>query len=162
MIIIPARIGSSRFPNKVLADIAGLPMVIRTAKAVESIDKVAIATDSQEVIEIAKKVKPSHRGELEITSVNEEYLKRGNLKVELMGRGYAWLDTGTHESLLEASNFIQTMEKRQGLKVSAIEEIAYEMGYISSDELLKLAQPLKKNSYGQYLIKRANEGKVKR
>ena len=117
---------------------------------------------TNEVIEIAKNVKPSERGELEITSVNEEYLKRGNLKVELMGRGYAWLDTGTHESLLEASNFIQTIEKRQGLKVSAIEEIAFEMGYISSDELLKLAQPLKKNSYGQYLIKRANEGKVKR
>ena len=117
---------------------------------------------TNEVIEIAKNVKPSERGELEITSVNEEYLKRGNLKVELMGRGYAWLDTGTHESLLEASNFIQTIEKRQGLKVSAIEEIAFEMGYISSDELLKLAQPLKKNSYGQYLIKRAHEGKVKR
>jgi glucose-1-phosphate thymidylyltransferase len=117
---------------------------------------------TNEVIEIAKGVKPSERGELEITSVNEEYLKRGNLKVELMGRGYAWLDTGTHESLLEASNFIQTIENRQGLKVSAIEEIAFEMGYISSDDLLKLAQPLKKNSYGQYLIKRAQEGKVKR
>jgi len=117
---------------------------------------------TNEVIEIAKSVKPSHRGELEITSVNEEYLKRGNLKVELMGRGYAWLDTGTHESLLEASNFIQTIEKRQGLKVSAIEEIAFEMGYIDKDELLKLAEPLKKNSYGQYLIKRAHEGKVKR
>ena len=117
---------------------------------------------TNEVIEIAKNVKPSDRGELEITSVNEEYLKRGNLKVELMGRGYAWLDTGTHESLLEASNFIQTMEKRQGLKVSAIEEIAYEMGYIGREELIKLAQPLKKNSYGQYLIKRANEGQVKR
>jgi len=117
---------------------------------------------TNEVIKIAKDVKPSDRGELEITSVNEEYLKRGNLKVELMGRGYAWLDTGTHESLLEASNFIQTIEKRQGLKVSAIEEIAFEMGYIDKDELLKLAQPLKKNSYGQYLIKRANEGKVKR
>jgi glucose-1-phosphate thymidylyltransferase len=117
---------------------------------------------TNEVIEIAKNVKPSERGELEITSVNEEFLKRGNLKVELMGRGYAWLDTGTHESLLEASNFIQTIEKRQGLKVSAIEEIAFEMGYIDKDELLKLAQPLKKNSYGQYLIKRAHEGKVKR
>ena len=117
---------------------------------------------TNEVIEIAKSVKPSERGELEITSVNEEYLKRGNLKVELMGRGYAWLDTGTHESLLEASNFIQTIEKRQGLKVACLEEIAYEMGYIGKDELLKLAQPLKKNGYGQYLIKRANEVIVKR
>jgi glucose-1-phosphate thymidylyltransferase len=117
---------------------------------------------TNEVIEIAKNVKPSERGELEITSVNEEFLKRGNLKVELMGRGYAWLDTVTHESLLEASNFIQTIEKRQGLKVSAIEEIAFEMGYIDKDELLRLAQPLKKNSYGQYLIKRAHEGIVKR
>ncbi len=117
---------------------------------------------TNEVIEIAKNVKPSERGELEITSVNEEYLKRGNLKVELMGRGYAWLDTGTHESLLEASNFIQTMEKRQGLKIASIEEIAYEMGYIGKEELIKLAQPLKKNSYGKYLLKRAEEGIVKR
>ncbi|HIP02539.1 MAG TPA: glucose-1-phosphate thymidylyltransferase [Campylobacterales bacterium] len=117
---------------------------------------------TNEVIEIAKNVKPSERGELEITSVNEVYLEQGNLKVELMGRGYAWLDTGTHESLLEASNFIQTMEKRQGLKISCIEEIAYEMGYIGKEELIKLAQPLKKNSYGQYLIKRAEEGSVKR
>ncbi len=117
---------------------------------------------TNDVINIAKSVKPSDRGELEITSVNEVYLKRGELKVELMGRGYAWLDTGTHESLLEASNFIQTMEKRQGLKISCIEEIAYEMGYIGKDELLTLAKPLKKNGYGEYLIKRANEGVVKR
>ena len=117
---------------------------------------------TNEVVEIAKKVKPSNRGELEITSINEVYLKQENLKVELMGRGYAWLDTGTHESLLEASNFIQTMEKRQGLKISCIEEIAYEMGYIGKEKLLELAQPLKKNSYGQYLIKRANEGAVRR
>jgi len=109
------------------------------------------------VIEVAKTIKPSDRGELEITTVNQKYLEQGDLKVELMGRGYAWLDTGTHESLLEASNFIQTIENRQGLKVACIEEIAYEMGYISRQELIALAQPLQKNQYGQYLIRRANE-----
>jgi len=106
------------------------------------------------VIEVAKNVKPSHRGELEITAVNQAYLDQDNLKIELMGRGYAWLDTGTHESLLEASNYIQTIENRQGLKVACLEEIAYEMGYISVKELLLLAEPLKKNGYGQYLIQR--------
>jgi glucose-1-phosphate thymidylyltransferase len=109
------------------------------------------------VVEIAKNIKPSDRGELEITTVNQEYLEQGNLKVEVMGRGYAWLDTGTHESLLEASNYIQTIESRQGLKVACLEEIACEMGYISKERLLTLAEPLKKNGYGQYLIKRAKE-----
>ncbi len=115
-----------------------------------------------DVVTKAKEVKPSHRGELEITTLNQDYLAQNRLKVELMGRGYAWLDTGTHESLLEASNFIQTIENRQGLKVACIEEIAYEMGYISKEELLELALPLKKNQYGQYLIRRANEGSVSR
>ncbi|PTM04451.1 MAG: glucose-1-phosphate thymidylyltransferase [Bacteroidetes bacterium] len=109
------------------------------------------------VVEIAKNVKPSHRGELEITTVNQEFLIQENLKVELMGRGYAWLDTGTHESLLEASNYIQTIENRQGLKVACLEEIAFEKGYISREHLLELAEPLKKNGYGQYLIARAKE-----
>ena len=107
-----------------------------------------------DVVKKAKLVQPSDRGELEITSLNQMYLEEDRLKVELMGRGYAWLDTGTHESLLEASLFIQTIEKRQGLKVACIEEIAYEMGYISKEDVLKLAEPLKKNQYGQYLISR--------
>ena len=108
------------------------------------------------VVKIAKVIEPSDRGELEITTVNQEYLHSKDLKVELMGRGYAWLDTGTHESLLEASNFIQTIEKRQGLKVACLEEIAYEMGYINKEKLIALATPLKKNEYGQYLLRLAN------
>jgi glucose-1-phosphate thymidylyltransferase len=112
-----------------------------------------------DVVAKAKEVKPSERGELEITTLNQDYLDEGRLKVELMGRGYAWLDTGTHESLLEASQFIQTIENRQSLKVACLEEIAYEMGYISKEKLLELAEPLKKNQYGQYLIRRAKQGR---
>ena len=110
-----------------------------------------------DVVKKAKDVKPSDSGELEITTLNQDYLNENRLKVELMGRGYAWLDTGTHESLLEASSFIQTIENRQSLKVACLEEIAYEMGYISKEKLLELAEPLKKNQYGQYLISRANQ-----
>jgi glucose-1-phosphate thymidylyltransferase len=111
------------------------------------------------VVGVAKSIQPSDRGELEITTVNQVYLADKNLKVELMGRGYAWLDTGTHESLLEASNYIQTIEKRQGLKVACLEEIAYEMGYINKQKLLELAEPLKKNEYGKYLLKLAERNK---
>ena len=111
-----------------------------------------------DVIQKAKAITPSHRGELEITSVNQAYLAEQRLKVELMGRGYAWLDTGTHESLLEAAQFIEIIEKRQGLKVACIEEIAFEQGYISKQQLIDLAQPLIKNQYGQYLLKCAEEG----
>lgn len=104
------------------------------------------------VIEIAKNVEPSERGEVEITSVNEEYLKRGKLKVELLGRGMAWLDTGTHEGLLEAANFIETVQKRQSLYIACLEEIAYLKGYIDKEQLLKTAEELKKTDYGQYLF----------
>jgi glucose-1-phosphate thymidylyltransferase len=106
-----------------------------------------------EVIEIAKKIKPSSRGELEITDVNKEYLNKGTLRVELMGRGYTWLDTGTHESLLESGEFIATIEKRQGLKIACIEEIAYSLGYITKEQLLRLAEPFRNNGYGAYIIR---------
>ena len=104
------------------------------------------------VVKVAEEIKPSARGELEITSVNQEFLKDGELKVQLLGRGFAWLDTGTHDSLSEASNFVETLEKRQGLKISCLEEIAYRKGWISADKLRELAQPMIKNQYGQYLL----------
>lgn len=112
---------------------------------------------SNDVVAKSKGLKPSKRGELEITDLNRLYLEEGRLNLKMMGRGMAWLDTGTHDSLLEASNFISTIENRQGLKVACIEEIAYRSGYITKEQLLQLAEPLKKNYYGQYLIKIANE-----
>jgi len=111
---------------------------------------------SNDVIQKALALKPSKRGELEITDLNRLYLEEGRLNMKLLGRGFAWLDTGTHESLMQASNFIHTIEERQGLKVSCIEEIAYFKGYISKEQLLKLAEPLRKNQYGEYLINLAN------
>lgn len=112
---------------------------------------------SNDVVQKAKGLKPSKRGELEITDLNRLYLEEGRLNLKIMGRGMAWLDTGTHDSLLEASNFISTIENRQGLKVACIEEIAYRNGYITKEQLLKLAEPLKKNYYGEYLIKISKE-----
>lgn len=110
-----------------------------------------------DVVEIAKNIKPSPRGELEITDVNKAYLERGDLSVELMGRGFAWLDTGTHESLLQAAQFIETVQRLQNVQVANLEEIAYRMGYITKEQVLELAQPLKKNEYGQYLLRLIGE-----
>ena len=152
----PERYGVAEFNNKgVVTSLEEKPTSPKSNYAV-----VGLYFYPNDVVKKAKLVKHSDRGELEITTLNQDYLNEQRLKVELMGRGYAWLDTGTHESLLEASLFIQTIENRQSLKVACIEEIAFEMGYISKEKLLDLAQPLKKNQYGQYLIRRADQGKL--
>jgi len=149
----PERYGVAEFDN--LGNVVSLEEKPKIPKSNYAV--VGLYFYPNSVIDIAKNVKPSERGEYEITSINQVYLERKSLVVELMRRGYAWLDTGTHESLLEASNFIHIIERRQGLKVSCIEEIAYTMGYISKSQLIDLAQAQKKNQYGQYLIARANE-----
>lgn len=113
-----------------------------------------------DVIEIAKNIKPSERGELEITCVNNEYLKRGELNVELLGRGFAWLDTGTHDSLMDAAQYVQTIEKRQGFKIACLEEIAFNRGWLSSEKIKEIAKPLMKNSYGEYLLGLINENRI--
>ena len=144
----PQRYGVAEFSSngKVLS-IEEKPQIPKSNYAV-----VGLYFYPNDVCQKAKAVKPSARGELEITTLNEMYLKENRLKCELMGRGYAWLDTGTHESLLEASSFIQTIENRQSLMVACLEEIAYEKGWISKEKLLELAKPLSKNNYGQYLL----------
>jgi glucose-1-phosphate thymidylyltransferase len=145
----PERYGVASFDNNgVVTSIEEKPENPKSNYAV-----VGLYFYTNDVVQIAKTIKPSHRGELEITTVNQEYLKRNDLKVQLLGRGFAWLDTGTHDSLMEAGQFIETIEKRQGLKVACLEEIAYNMKYIDKAQLIKLAQPLKKNGYGQYLLK---------
>lgn len=145
----PQRYGVAEFDNKgKVISIDEKPSNPKSNYAV-----VGLYFYTNEVVEIAKNIKPSARGELEITTVNQEYLKLGRLKVELMGRGYAWLDTGTHESLLDAGSFVETIETRQGLKVACIEEIAYLKGYITKDQLVNLAKPLANNQYGQYLLR---------
>lgn len=149
----PERYGVAEFNDN--GDVISIEEKPKTPKSNYAV--VGLYFYPNDVVKKAKEVKPSDRGELEITTLNQDYLNENRLKVELMGRGYAWLDTGTHESLLEASSFIQTIENRQSLKVACLEEIAYEMEYISKEKLLELAEPLKKNQYGQYLITRANQ-----
>ena len=145
----PERFGVAEFDNK--GNVISIEEKPENPKSNYAVVGLYFYTNN--VVKIAKKVKPSSRGELEITSINKEYLKNNDLKVELLGRGFAWLDTGTHDSLLEAGRFIESIEKRKGLKVACLEEIAYRMKYIDKPQLIKLAQPLKKNGYGQYLLK---------
>ena len=144
----PERFGVAEFDNK--GNVISIEEKPENPKSNYAV--VGLYFYTNEVIQIAKNVKPSNRGELEITSVNQVYLSQNNLKVELLGRGFAWLDTGTHDSLLEAGRFIESIEKRKGLKVACLEEIAYRMEYINAEQVKKLAQPLKKNGYGKYLL----------
>ena len=144
----PQRFGVAEFDNK--GNVISIEEKPENPKSNYAV--VGLYFYTNEVIQIAKNVKPSNRGELEITSVNQVYLSKNNLKVELLGRGFAWLDTGTHDSLLEAGNFIESIESRKGLKVACLEEIAYRMNYINANQVRKLADPLKKNDYGKYLL----------
>ena len=149
----PERFGVAEFDNK--GNVISIEEKPKNPKSNYAV--VGLYFYTNEVIQIAKNVKPSNRGELEITSVNQVYLSQNNLKVELLGRGFAWLDTGTHDSLLEAGQFIESIEKRKGLKVACLEEIAYRMEYINAEQVKKLAKPLKKNGYGKYLLNMIKE-----
>ena len=144
----PHRFGVAEFDNK--GNVISIEEKPKNPKSNYAV--VGLYFYTNEVIQIAKNVKPSNRGELEITSVNQIYLSQNNLKVELLGRGFAWLDTGTHDSLLEAGQSIESIENRKGLKVACLEEIAYRMEYIDAEQVMRLAEPMKKNSYGKYLI----------
>jgi glucose-1-phosphate thymidylyltransferase len=147
----PERYGVAEFDsNGIVVSIEEKPAKPKSNYAI-----VGLYFYTNEVVQIAKSITPSHRGELEITDINQAYLKSNNLRVQLLGRGFTWLDTGTHDSLMQAGQFIETVEKRQGLKVACLEEIAYNMKYIDTAQLKKLAEPLKKNEYGQYLLKLA-------
>ncbi len=147
----PKQFGVAEFDNK--GNIISIEEKPKNPKSNYAVVGLYFYTNN--VVQVAKTIKPSHRGELEITSINQVYLLQNNLKVELLGRGFSWLDTGTHDSLLEAGQFIKSIEKRKSLKVACLEEIAYRMSYIDKGQLKKLAEPLKKNGYGQYLLKLA-------
>jgi len=149
----PERYGVAEFDNK--GNVISIEEKPENPKSNYAV--VGLYFYTNKVIQIAKNVKPSNRGELEITSVNQVHLLQNNLKVELLGRGFAWLDTGTHDSLLEAGQFIESIEKRKGLKVACLEEIAYRMNYINAAQVKKLAEPLKKNNYGKYLLNLVKE-----